>query len=100
MDPLRAAATASPKRLLDLTALSAAFNQQASAEQASLAYAQAYSLVGYVVERYGLWRLTRVLKRLGAGEAFDAAWRAEIHVTPQMIYQRWLAAVPSLLAHP
>ena len=100
LEPLRAAATASPKRLLDLTALSAAFNPQASAEQASLAYAQAYSLIGYVVERYGLWRLTRVLKRLGAGETFDAAWKAELHVTPQTVYQRWLAAVPTLLDHP
>lgn len=97
---LQAAWQASPKRLLDLTALSAAFDRRTGAEEASLAYEEARSFVGYLIERYGLWRLTRVLKRLGAGEAFDPAFTAELHAPLPTVYQRWLAVLPTLLEAP
>ena len=97
---LRDAWMAAPKRVLDVMALSSAFNYRASIEEASLAYEEARSIVGYLIERYGLWRLTRIVKRLGAGETFDAAFKAELHVTLQTAYQRWLAALPTLLEAP
>ncbi len=94
---LQQAAAASPPRVLNLPLLSAAFNRHASIGEAALAYEEARSFVGYLVERHGLWRLMRTLKRLGTGEDFERAFQAELHVPLATVYKRWLTALPTLL---
>lgn len=98
---LKTAATASPPRLYTLTQLAATFNDKTTAaDTAALAYEQAHSFVSYLINRYGLWRLTRILKQLGRGEELEAAVRGELHAALPMLYKRWWDNVPVQLASP
>ena len=101
LDHLRSAWQSTPSRLFDLAQLAAVFaDRSINLETAALAYEQARSFVSYLVDHYGLWRLTRIVKRLGRDETLESACRAELHVTLPVLYQRWLANLPTQLSHP
>lgn len=61
--------------------------------QALLAYQQAFSFVYYLVQRYGMYNITKLLKTLGTGTDFDTAFK-KVYNTPiataQNDWQQWL----------
>lgn len=60
-----------------------------SAHDASLAYQQAHSIVCYLAERYGVWRIRRVLKALANETPLETAFSQEFHVKPARLEENW-----------
>lgn len=60
-----------------------------SVDEAALAYEQSLSLVSYLVDRYALWRIKRLLKRLGDGAPFEEAFFREFRLTLPELEKRW-----------
>jgi tetratricopeptide (TPR) repeat protein len=69
--------------------LSGRFSFSVSAQQAALAYEEAYSIARYLVERYGLWRVRRILKAIAEGRSWDAAMVEELRVKIPKIEAGW-----------
>lgn len=61
--------------------------------QALLAYQQAFSFVYYLVQRYGMYNINKLLKTLGTGTDFDTAVK-QVYSTPliniENDWQQWL----------
>lgn len=82
---------ASQGRLLPWPQLfSAGFSGGMSTEEASLAYEQAHSIVRYLVDRYGFWRVKRLLQALKKGTPSDEALAAEFHLKLNRLEENWL----------
>jgi tetratricopeptide (TPR) repeat protein len=64
-------------RLIPILELGRAFGFDQDPARVRLAYAQAYSLVGYLINRYGFWRINSVLAMLQKGTAWPAAFEDE-----------------------
>lgn len=82
------AAAASAGRLLSLKALSGSFASLTGAE-AGIAYQQSYSLVSFVVSRYGWYPVQQMLKYLGE--------RAGIEVAVAKAFADWSLDLPGLV---
>jgi hypothetical protein len=81
-----------------LPELSKRFSMSASAEDAALAYEQAYSLAAYLITRYGFWRIRRVLKAVADEQSWEAVLKREFHATPERFEKDWLRWLPDFLA--
>jgi hypothetical protein len=61
--------------------------------QALLAYQQAFSFVYYIVQRYGMYNINKLLKTLGTGmdfaDAFKQVYRVPV-TTVQNDWRQWL----------
>lgn len=91
---LRTALQAS--RTIPMAHLHEHFGNVNSAEEAALAYEQSLSLVTFLVERYGLWRVKRLLKGVGEGALpFEEAFFNEFHLRLSDLERRWLEWVRS-----
>ena len=96
------AAAVREKRLIPWNALSDQFTALPSAEEVALAYQQAESIVAYLVNRYGFWKIRRVLKAINDGAAWDATFVDEYHVKLTRLetdwkawLSQWLSDIPS-----
>jgi len=67
--------------------------------QVELGYQQAYSVVRYLVERYGFWRVRRVLQALLDGTALEAALEQEYHLKLDRLETDWRAWLSGQLSH-
>jgi len=67
-------------QLIPWNDLSSRFSTEASAQEVVLAYEQSYSIVRYLVERYGFWRIRRILSAVGAGAPLDDILPKEFHI--------------------
>ena len=77
------------------------FSPTMSAEQATLAYQESYSVVAYVASRYGFWRFRRLLKAFGNGQGWEEAFKEEFNAKPSRIEQQWREWLPELFQkHP
>ncbi len=76
-------------RLISFEQLDAHFSYELSAEEVALAYQQSHSLVCYLVERYGFWRIRRLLKALREGTALETIWNTEFHIKPARLESEW-----------
>ena len=59
------------------------------ADQVELGYQQSHSVVQYFVERYGFWRIRRLLKALLDGSTFEDALTQEFRVKPTRLEADW-----------
>jgi len=71
--------------MIPLSQLDRAFGFNQSAAKARLAYAQAYSLTEYLVEKYGFWKINVILREMKRGRG----WR-------DVIEDEFLVPVPEL----
>jgi len=70
------------------------------AEEVGLAYEQSYSIVTYLVGRYGFWRLRRILKGIAEGTPWEAALADELRLKLPKLETRWLEWLPEFLSGP
>ncbi len=87
LDQLRSAAA--QDRLISWDQLDQQFSFDLPGEAVALAYQQSYSLVRYLVERYGFWRIRRVLKAVTADHPTLETLKAELHVSQSSLERGW-----------
>lgn len=87
------------QRLIPWSQLNDMFSSGVPVEQVSLAYQQSHSIVRYLAERYGFWRIRRILKALGEGTSLEAALSKEFSLKLTRVeenWRQWLGGVPGL----
>lgn len=62
-----------------------------SPQEAALAYEQSHSQVRYLVERFGFWRIKRLLQTLKQGTPSDQAVTSEFHLKLPRLEEGWRA---------
>lgn len=70
------------------------FDPSQPADTVTLGYQQAHSIVQYLIERHGLWRIRRILKTLGEGKSLEEIISKELHTKPDRLitdWKRWLS---------
>ncbi len=85
-DQLRA--VAQRRGMIPLSVLEGSF-MRFNSNQALLAYAESLSVVGYLVNRYGFYRVTRLLEALSKLQAIDAACRDAFATPYETIEKSW-----------
>ena len=83
--------------LIPWSDLSTHFSPSLSGEEVALAYEQAYSLIAYLVSRYGFWRFKRLLKAMGEGQGWEAAFVDEFQAKRPRLESQWLEWLPEFL---
>lgn len=78
--------------LVPLARMHPSMAKLSSQQEASLAFAEVFSLVEHVVQREGMQAFVRLLDALGRGEPFDAALARTIAPLPAL-ERRWRAAL-------
>lgn len=77
--------------LLSLKTLSSNF--PSDPQQATLSYAQSYSIVKYIIDRYGRDRLAKLLEVFSQGSTYDAATKAALGVSVDELERQWRASL-------
>ena len=88
--PLLRQAAAS-KHLIPWSELSNQFSVTAPAMIVGLAYEQSHSIVRFLAERFGFWRIRRVLKAVHGGTPLETALPAELHLKTSRLEEFWRA---------
>ena len=88
------------EQLIPWPELSARFSPSLSGEEVALAYEQAYSIVAYLTSRYGFWRVRRLLKAVGGGQGWEAAFADEFRMKLPRLERQWLEWLPEFLPAP
>jgi hypothetical protein len=83
-------------RLIPFASLDAAF-KSSDIQVAGLAYQESYSMVKYLVDRFGFVRLSRTLKRLAQGTTWEEAVREEYRLKVSVLEHRWKKWLPDLV---
>ena len=94
------AAASREQRLIPWGELSNHLSTTLPAEEVALAYEQSYSIVAYLVERYGFWRIRRVLKATGEGQAWEQVLSQEYRMKPPRLEAVWREWLPQFLSGP
>lgn len=85
-------------RLIPWSSLSDQFSFSLAHDAVSLGYEQSYSLAHYLVERYGFWRIRRVLKAISAGTPWETALTDEFRLKLPRLEANWRSWLPEFLA--
>ncbi|OGX12688.1 MAG: hypothetical protein A3I71_03480 [Omnitrophica WOR_2 bacterium RIFCSPLOWO2_02_FULL_63_16] len=86
------------EQLMPWSRLSTGFSMSLPAEEVALAYEQSHSIVRYLVERYGFWRIRRLLKALVGGLPIEEAMTKEFRQKPARLETEWRTWLTNLLA--
>lgn len=86
------------KDVIPWSALSERFSLTQPAEKVSLAYEQSHSIVRYLVERYGFWRIRRILKALSVGASLEEVLAKECHLPMHRLESQWRRWLEETLA--
>ncbi|MBI3324430.1 MAG: tetratricopeptide repeat protein [Candidatus Omnitrophica bacterium] len=86
------------ERLLAWQQLNGQFSTALSAEDVSLAYEQSHSIVRYLVERYGFWRIRQILKAFAKQTPAETVLPAQLHAKWPKLQAEWLAWLRATLA--
>ncbi len=78
------------RTLLRLDALNRPFSEFKNPEITTLAYAESYAAVKFILERYGRERLLQALKAFSAGKNFDQAAVGAFGLDAKTFENRWL----------
>jgi hypothetical protein len=98
---LRQLASASAaNQLVPWSQLNQQFAADLPVDQVALAYQQAHSIVHYVVERYGFWRIRRILKAVSSGLPLERVLADELHLKLPQLEQNWRTWLPQFLNPP
>ena len=65
--------------------------------EVGLAYEQAYSVIAYLVNRYGFWRIRRILKAIAEHKPWDEVLAQESHLKLSRLEAAWREWLPELL---
>lgn len=76
-------------RLIPLGELDRAFAFDQPVGRVRLAYAQSYSLVGYLINRYGFWRINALLEELKRGKNWREAFENEFLFPVTDLEEEW-----------
>lgn len=87
---LRQALQHNPPLLIPLAELSQAFDWNATADRVNLAYQQAHSLVGYLIERYGWWKIKQLLADFKADKPLEQVLKERLYLTVPQLERHWL----------
>jgi len=79
--------------LIPLSQLDRAFEFNQTATKARLAYAQAYSLTEYLVEKYGFWKINMILQGMKKGRGWRAVFEDEFLMPLSKLEQEWKEAI-------
>lgn len=90
----RLAAALAADRLIPWAELDLRFRADQAVEEVVLAYQQAHSMARYLIERYGFWRIRRVLKALSEGASGDQALQDEFKLKVSQLETRWRLWLP------
>ena len=82
-----------PERLIPLLELDRAFGFDQNPARVRQAYGQAYSLVGYLINRYGFWRINAVLETLRRGVDWRQAFADEFLFPVTDLEGEWLERI-------
>ncbi len=83
--------------LLPWTTLSEQFSTALSADEVALGYQQAHSIAAYLIHRYGLWRIRRVLKALAQEPSWETVLSQEYHRKLERLEADWQEWLPEFL---
>ena len=96
--PLRLLAKAhETQQLIPWLELSEHISPVLPAEEVGLAYEQSYSLVAYLIQRYGFWRMRRILKAIGDGQPWEEALDQEFRRKLPRVEEDWRDSLPEVL---
>ena len=92
------AAAVSSEQLLPWEQLDLSFSKGRPVEEIALGYQQSHSIVRYLVEHYGFWRVRQVLKAVKAGTPLARVLESEFHITRSRLESNWRAWLPRFLS--
>lgn len=81
------------EKIIPWSELSENFSTALSADSIGLAYQESFSIMSFLIERYGFWRMRKILKSIDAGEEWQKIFEAEFHLKLKSLetaWQRWL----------
>jgi tetratricopeptide (TPR) repeat protein len=84
-------------RLVPWTQLDQQFANHLPVDQVALGYQQSHSIVAYVVQRYGFWRIRRILSGVAAGKPLEQVLSDELHLRFERLESTWRAWLPEFL---
>lgn len=84
-------------QLIPWQELSDHFSTALGAEHVALAYEQSYSLAAYLIQRYGFWRIRRLLKAIAEGRPWEAALEQDVHQKLAKLEAEWRRWLPEFL---
>jgi len=76
-------------RVIPWANLSAQFSIALPAKEVTLAYQHAHSIVQYLAERHGFWRIRRLLKAVASGTSLEDALSKEFHLKLSRLEANW-----------
>ena len=91
-------AAAKNGQLLTWSQLEGQFSAALPVDAVALGYQESRSVVQYLVDRYGFWRIRRVLKALADGAALEDILSQEFHIKPDRLEANWRMWLPQLVA--
>jgi len=59
-------------------------------EKVQLAYEESYRLAAYIIDKYGMWKIHRMLARYAAGDGTEAVLLHELNRSPERFEKDWL----------
>ena len=65
-----------------------------SIRQVELGYVQSHSVVAYLAQRYGFWRMPRLLKQMAQGVSFEEALQQEFKSSAERLEKDWKRWLP------
>ena len=96
--PLRLLARASEaKQLIPWAELSDHISPALGAEEVGLAYEQSYSVVASLVNRYGFWRIRKLLQAIAGGQDWQEAMAEQFRRKLPRLEADWQDGLPALL---
>jgi tetratricopeptide (TPR) repeat protein len=84
----------SPKTLIPLAALQGSF-LEFSSDQAAIAYAESFSATRYLINRYGLPRITELLQQLSDNRSFDQTFETVFFLPYHEFERLWQTTLTS-----
>ena len=80
-------------KLIPLSQLDRAFGFDQSGGAARLAYAEAYSLTEYLLEKYGFWKINVILQELKKGRGWRDVFEEELLMPVSELEKEWREAI-------
>lgn len=77
------------KGFLPLEELSMTLRDSKDIQKIMLAYEESFTLVSYIIDRYGLWAVNRLLEGLRDGQKIEEAIKKELHLSIKQLEDRW-----------
>ena len=76
-------------RLIPLSELSEAFSRLEDIIGTNLAYSQVHSLVKYIIDGYGFWKVRKMLALFGKGKAEREVIKEVLRIEPEDLEENW-----------